>query len=255
MKKCTKCKKTKPESAFYRSKDSSDGRYPSCKQCKSATAKNWVANNKERSREIWDAWASNNADKISGYGKKYYGKNRERILKSQQAYRKENKEKINERNRERYWRNRPQELKRSREYKRKNRNLIRQKGREYRAKNIEKTRESVRNWYHRNKDKVYESCRRRRARIVRATGSFTKTEFDSLCEQFNERCLRCGRQVSLTADHVIPLYRGGNNSIENIQPLCGRCNSAKGVRIIDYRKSVKRRKTWLQNPLPLHNNS
>lgn len=80
----------------------------------------------------------------------------------------------------------------------------------------------------------------RRASIVQAFGNFTATEFKCLCSDFHNQCLDCGSyDKPLTADHVIPLSKGGNNTIDNIQPLCGPCNSRKGVRSIDYRNSVQ----------------
>ena len=49
-------------------------------------------------------------------------------------------------------------------------------------------------------------------------------------------CLRCGaKDVLLTPDHVVPLSLGGSNLISNMQPLCGRCNSWKNVKVVDYR--------------------
>jgi 5-methylcytosine-specific restriction endonuclease McrA len=46
------------------------------------------------------------------------------------------------------------------------------------------------------------------------------------------RCNLCGRTVEndgvqLEVDHVIPQGWGGNNNIENLQPLCQECNSGK----------------------------
>lgn len=44
------------------------------------------------------------------------------------------------------------------------------------------------------------------------------------------RCRQCGSTHKLHFDHVIPLSRGGSNSVANIQLLCGVCNRAKGAR-------------------------
>ena len=92
--------------------------------------------------------------------------------------------------------------------------------------------EAFREWCLANPDKVAEKNWRRRALELGAVGTFTRQEFKAL----GNTCLRCGRaDVPMTADHVIPLSKGGSNNIENIQPLCGSCNSAKKDRHIDYR--------------------
>jgi 5-methylcytosine-specific restriction endonuclease McrA len=79
---------------------------------------------------------------------------------------------------------------------------------------------------------------KRRALKVAASGAYTAAEWLALCKHYENRCLSCGTQLrSLTADHIIPLSKGGGNTIENIQPLCGPCNSRKGVNDTDYRDS------------------
>lgn len=43
------------------------------------------------------------------------------------------------------------------------------------------------------------------------------------------RCRQCGSAQELHYDHVIPWSRGGANTVNNIQLLCGPCNRAKGA--------------------------
>lgn len=49
-------------------------------------------------------------------------------------------------------------------------------------------------------------------------------------------CLCCGANKDISLDHIVPVNRGGKNEISNLQPLCRKCNSSKGTKIIDYRK-------------------
>jgi hypothetical protein len=46
------------------------------------------------------------------------------------------------------------------------------------------------------------------------------------------RCRRCGANVELQFDHVIPLACGGASTPENLQVLCGPCNRRKGASVI-----------------------
>jgi len=40
-------------------------------------------------------------------------------------------------------------------------------------------------------------------------------------------CSRCGSQRDLTADHILSLADGGQNTLDNIMVLCRSCNSSK----------------------------
>lgn len=83
-------------------------------------------------------------------------------------------------------------------------------------------------------------AQRRRARLKAVGGSYSVAEWITLAAQY-DRCPMCLRMWGdikregstadvITADHIIPISRGGANSIENIQPLCFSCNSKKGAK-------------------------
>ena len=68
----------------------------------------------------------------------------------------------------------------------------------------------------------------------RQRGNFTIKDWEELKIQYSYTCPICERkepEISLTVDHVIPISKGGSNFIENIQPLCLKCNDSKNVKI------------------------
>lgn len=76
-----------------------------------------------------------------------------------------------------------------------------------------------------------------RARQLGCEGDFTAAEWLALCERFGNRCVACGGEGLMTVDHVVPLSKGGSNTIDNIQPLCRTCNVRKNASTIDHRNA------------------
>lgn len=75
----------------------------------------------------------------------------------------------------------------------------------------------------------------RRARDKGIPGRIRPRQWRRLYQRSGGFCFCCGRYASLTIDHVVPMCRGGENTIANIQPLCRECEQRKGTEIIDYR--------------------
>lgn len=139
--------------------------------------------------------------------------------------------------------NREQVLESKKRYYRENKEYFIDKAKEYNKAHPDKHKEWNTNS---NRRRVEENPREFRARHVTiaanvmakkrgVAGRLTYKEWLDLCDKYGNKCLRCGRiDVKLTIDHVIPL-NPGSNTIDNIQPLCGSCNSTKRRRTIDYR--------------------
>ena len=155
--------------------------------------------------------------------KKWTIKNKERVRRYEQEYCAANKARIKERKRKYHAENRKRENKRKRKY---------------HAENREKENERSRKWYLSNPEKKVTSRHAYRARKKENGGKLTVTDIKFVRAAFPV-CLHCGIDENLSIDHVIPLARGGTNSIDNIQILCMPCNSSKGIKTIDYRPSYE----------------
>jgi 5-methylcytosine-specific restriction endonuclease McrA len=110
-----------------------------------------------------------------------------------------------------------------------NRDQIIQKTREWRINNPEKQKELNKKWNERNPEakRLYEN--KRRSRKKGAGGSHTIKQLREMLIRQNFKCVYCKCDVSKSyhIDHIVPISRGGNNAIENIQILCVDCNQSK----------------------------
>lgn len=92
-------------------------------------------------------------------------------------------------------------------------------------------------WARKNPEKVRYYTNKRRVIKAQADGTHTLEEWENLKNLYGYMCLCCKKEepeIKLTEDHIIPLSKGGSDFIENIQPLCMKCNSSKRVDITSY---------------------
>jgi 5-methylcytosine-specific restriction endonuclease McrA len=142
------------------------------------------------------------------------GRNR----KSQARYRLKNKEKINQRSLNRYYAQKERFLKLQSERRIANYEAILETERASRARNADK-----------NRQKKHE-LQKRRSLIIKESGCLIlKKEIKAL---YSNPCYNCGTTKNQSIDHIIPLTRGGRNSIGNLMTLCNRCNSSKGAKTL-----------------------
>lgn len=137
------------------------------------------------------------------------------------AYRDENSKRIAKVQHDRYLLQREERLAKNREYYRQNsKSIIAQKA-EYNKANPEVKRKA--------------SLKRRTAQANNGTFKILDKDMRRL---YASPCIYCGSNDGIQADHIIPIIRGGVNSIGNLVPACYKCNPSKGTKtIMEWRTS------------------
>jgi len=179
-----------------------------------------------------------NLEQYQAREREYVEANKEHYRELKRAHQKENPEKYEEALRKYRETHREELNTKARERRQQDIEHYREIGRKSRDKHAEERNAYQREYGKANRDKLTSYTNNRRARKLLAKGSHTEQEWQELKARYDYRCLCCGRQepeIKLTRDHVRPLIFGGNDFIDNIQPLCARCNSKKNLRHVDYR--------------------
>jgi len=97
--------------------------------------------------------------------------------------------------------------------------------------------------------------RSQRMSDAKKKGNHSQIEWEEM-RDFFKICVKCCGDSGLTEldrDHIIPLYKGGSHGLDNIQPLCAKCNSSKGWDTTDYRlifctsRNIKMPAKWVRS--------
>ena len=197
---CNLCHVDKPLTEYYKDRSAKYGVGYVCKECAKAKARRWTADNKERA---------------SATARAYYEKHGEEIRARVAARVQANPE-----------RKRAED----REYYKQNTAVIKQRVKDWVKENPEKRKAQMQLYGRRHPHKLIERTHRRRAR-QREVANFKVLPRD-MKRLYRSACIYCGSRDRITADHVVPIYRGGSHGIGNLVPACKRCNSSKGYKTI-----------------------
>lgn len=189
---CSKCGELKPVECFNSDKSKTSGRYPSCKDCVNAQAREFRRNNPEHVQERSARYRVKHAEKRRSYQRKYRAEHPGYYADYLRQWAEDNPNKVAA----------------------------------YRKKSRAKAgaRES-----HKIRMRI------RQARI-RAAGTFTLDDVELLKrnqtdKQGRIRCWWCNKPIEhWHIDHVIPIAKGGANTIGNLCLSCPECNHKKSAR-------------------------
>lgn len=183
----------------------------------------------------------------SKYMKEYRSKNAVVLKEKRIAYREKNKETIAEKDRLRHKAN-PQRNKES--------------SKRWLEKNRERQKETLRNWYYNNKERNLENGRKwrkqnlekarkidaeasRKRRAIKNNNQFEPYTEKEVLSLYGNECHICkiaidlnaprwsahkGFEMGLHIDHLVPLAKGGPDTLENVRPSHAICNLRKGAK-------------------------
>ncbi|MBK9925370.1 MAG: HNH endonuclease [Anaerolineales bacterium] len=217
----------KPLSEFHPRKvlgmPAGDGYKSRCKECWNAQKRAERAAKPNEYKATARKYVEANKEHIRNLKRSHQQANPERYAEIDQKWKATHREEINSRARDR----RQEDIEHYREI-----------GRKSYERHAEERRKYSLEYYKLHPEKSVAATNRRRALKYASESTHTEEEWLELKAFYNFKCLRCGKQepeIKLTRDHVIPLTQGGSDSIDNVQPLCARCNSKKNNKHIDYR--------------------
>lgn len=118
---------------------------------------------------------------------------------------------------------------------------------EYRAKNRDKIVRGHRERYAKNPEpyKAARDLRRAQQRSTPGPHRFTEQDWRDVLRHYSGCCAYCGSAARLEKEHVIPLSRGGRDTVGNVVPACHPCNRAKAAKTITEWRAQQRRRSSL----------
>lgn len=217
---CTKCGEWKLFTEYHRNTKTKDGHVSRCKECTKKYTKQFYKDNVAYYKNITRHYKSEKSEWYKEYMKKYQKENAEKIKSRKKKQYQNNVEYYKEISKQRY-KDKPEYFK--------------QYGRKYRQSE-------------RGREADFRRNLKRRSNINNV--EFTSLERKEILERDNWTCQCCGIKVhdrksgnwntndKAEIDHIIPISKGGNSELNNLQVLCRTCNRSK-FNSMDYIEQIK----------------
>jgi hypothetical protein len=242
---CSKCGEEKPIEEFSKCSAIKCGYRAACKPCEH----DYYMANKEKHNQQSRENHIQNRERDKKNNHENYLKNIEHHKELAKIYRETHREET--RVGKRKWKKTPKGKQCEKRYYQKNKDKILPRCAEYYLETVEEHRERSLKWAEENPEKVKTISRKyrqspkgkimgknnlhRRRELMEHGDGITIEQWIKILDTQNHRCNGCGRKFSkrlkATEDHIIPLSKGGLHSFENIQALCGKCNSTKNANL------------------------
>lgn len=214
---CPKCGENKPREAFALNRRAKDGLFRHCRVCAAALH----ADNREARRAVQARYRAKHREQTNAKAREKYHAD----LEASRA-----------RNAQRALANPERVVAANARYYLKHKQKIGERTRRYREANPDKRREMARVWREANRERFHAYDAIRRARELGAESSPRPVYLAYLKWARTARGLRCYWCKAKTKvgerhiDHIIPLSKGGSDSVANLCVACPRCNLTKSAK-------------------------
>lgn len=215
---------------------------------------------KQRKKEYMKEYHEKHKDEINERLAKYRESHREEAKEASRIYREENREEVLRKGREKYYKNIEKYKERSRQNYIKHRESRLEKQKIYAANHKDEIKEKQRRYNQTESGKLVIK-RNTKKRKLKKTNTEIKeiVSLKDLYKKYDGECQLCHRKCNWedkteiysesdnhyhvivgtsypTQDHIIPITAGGEESWENSQLLCKRCNAIKGTATMEEAK-------------------